>query len=184
MRPGESLQEWPEGSVIYCGVNALVLDMIFSELKAFGEMLGGGPSYKGTLGLSVQYGSKLDGDRGQISGRVFDGVARIDVDENMPDMTVVEHVIIAEIWPSGTLRLHGNGRPVVEARLQNHPKLTFTMGADGEYIDINASSFCRCYIRLQTEIRLYDAPACAFIATFHDLDDEFSVLTSPPPNIS
>lgn len=176
--PDDGLAEWPEGSVIFCGINSDVLRDIYYSIEDLAWQVS---PYKETGGGS---GWSLRGDVGliELGAFAFTPLAYLSVDSDQPAHTVIEHVIQAELRPDRTMRLDGGGRPIVKAHFQNHSYLTFSIAPDGSYVDIGATVAALVRMRLQTHIAVYSEEAVHLVATFENLSDEFAWMSSPAPN--
>lgn len=169
--PDMGLAEWPEGSVIFCGINSVVLRDVYYSLEAYKEAVGGsGWSLRGDVGLI------------ELMALSFTPFAYLSVDSEQPAGTVTEHVIQADLNPDRIIRLDGGGRPIVKAHFQNHSYLTFSIAPDGSYVDIGATVAALVRMRLQTHVALYSKEAVHLVATFENLSDEFAWMSSAAPN--
>ena len=176
--PGMGLAEWPEGSVIFCGINSHVLQEIFYQLEDFSYQLEDVShqlsSYRETWAGG---GTTLSANVGLVTVLVSAGLTELYADNEQPYNSVVEHTIMADMWPSGTLRISGGGRQIARARLQQHPYLSFTADPDGEYVDITTSTHAELRIRVQTEVILPDEDEVLdLLVTVEDLSEGFAVV--------
>lgn len=175
--PDMGLAEWPEGSVIFCGINSYVLQEIFYQLEDVSHQLS---SYREVWAGG---GTTLSANVGLVKVLVSAGLTELYADNEQPAHTVVEHTIMADMWPSGTLRISGGGRQIARARLQQHPYLSFTADPDGEFVDITTSTHAEMRIRVQTEVTLPDEDEVLdLLVTFEDLSEGFAWMPSPTPN--
>src|SRR5690606_35155665 len=122
-------------------------------------------------------GATLSPDVGLVTVLVSAGMTELFADSEQPAHTVVEHIIRADMWPSGTLRLSGGGRQIAQARLQQHPYLSFSADPAGEYVDITTSTHVELRMRLQTEVRRPDEDEVLnLVVTVEDLSADFTTL--------
>lgn len=160
--PDDGLAEWPEGSVIFCGINSHVLEDIYSSIGPGSVEYGSGLMLKPAVGLVDMLAVPA------ISYVVIDGFSR--------QGQTLSHTVLANLQPSGTLRIDSYDLPISKAELQPLAGLTFSVSSGGG-IDIQSASAVNLRMNLQTII---EDGSVRLIATFEDLG-AFTLLTPPAP---
>ena len=179
---------WPEGSFVFCSVNAAVLERIFSEIdlayqaiddsrEGINRELGGPKYFFGGGGYLQRSTGLLFADTSSVTRtlRVSDALEHGRVDDS---------TVITTLGPNGSLRIQSDHFPIAEARMQNYPGLSFELSADRTYVDISPTVPETQHIRIRIltwigyspEHGDSDGSACFILTSFEDLAG-FSLLS-------
>lgn len=157
---------WPVGSVIFCSVNAEILQSLTDAavshsdqlqeidswkidvnetLDALQQSAGGGGGYKAISQGSLVLSAGVD----MLLLPWIDELTTVQADPDIQPGQFLEQIIVATFNYS-TLRIHGGGRPIYSPAFKVATGFTVTAAPGMGYVDISCSGLIDAEIRLIT----------------------------------
>jgi len=132
----ENPQEWPEGSVIYCAANAMVLLTLFDSLDYVMEQVATGVPWQIVYGGSTV---TLDKAGSYFRPTPSGGMVTIKPPADLPRLGRVQNTVEVQVFSGTVIRLSGEGLEIDFATVQDHPMITATIAPDNTYVDLTSS---------------------------------------------
>jgi|TARA_X000001388_G_scaffold70190_1_gene59167 hypothetical protein len=173
-------QEWPEGSVIYCAVNAMVLGLLFDGLTQLGEQISqvGEPEWQQVYGAFAGGVVTLEKSNPHWIATPNGGMVTLVVPSELPAGKRIANTAEVNLNAGGKVRITGGGREIIAAQVQPHPSITSAMGPGNAYIELTAAA--TFVLRLTIAARAAEYPdtivRLRLVVDITDLDSGYNQL--------